>query len=201
MHVLHHAQQIQSRVADCLGHARAHPLAGFHAYGVALDAVVRQLPLLGREPPRRQREIGQQEGHDDRDAEGDGAFDDEQPPPALEAVCAVKSGKCRRGDQAREGDGEDVARVQDRYSGGHLLASVEHTQQKDCGSMCVSTIVEAMVRVQKLTRSGIEGCLKHAQEESSEHKPLVVVHGGHKTRGRGPCRHTGAHVQRGSDLL
>lgn len=55
------------------------------ADGVAHRALVGEGALLGREPARRQGLVGQDEEGQERDDEGDGALEDEEPAPARDA--------------------------------------------------------------------------------------------------------------------
>lgn len=58
VHVLHKAKQVETRIADGLCKTGARAFGGFDPDGVARDAVVRELALLGRQPARSQGEIG-----------------------------------------------------------------------------------------------------------------------------------------------
>lgn len=111
VHVLDEAEEPEARVPYGLLEARAGALALREADRVLDHAVVGELALLGLQPARRQRVVGQREYADDGDAEREAALDDEEPLPALHAVVAVDCVEDGGRDEAREGRGEDVARV------------------------------------------------------------------------------------------
>ena len=109
MDVLHEDEDPDLGVGDGLLQSGPDGSIGLHADRVAEHAVVRELPLLRSQPPRLQRRIGQREASPNGKHQGDGTLDDEEPAPALEAHSPIETAEDARGNQAREGRGEDVA--------------------------------------------------------------------------------------------
>lgn len=73
VHVLHEYKQVEARVAQRLHEAGLCALALGEADGVALDAVVGELALLGGEPAGGEGRVGEDEDADDCDADCDDA--------------------------------------------------------------------------------------------------------------------------------
>lgn len=121
----HQGKQPRAVIGNGLPQPRHRARARPPARDVALDARVRELPLCGREPPCVERRVGQEEDPQHGDEDGDDALDQEEPAPALPAVRAVEAGEDACGDEAREGAGEHVARIEDRHARGYFFARVE----------------------------------------------------------------------------
>lgn len=176
MHVLHENKQIETRVPKSLRKTGPHSLAGLQANSVPLDTVMRQLTLLGRQPLCRQRLVGQQEDANSRYANGNDSLDDEQPLPAMHAMFIIQRGKCRRSNQARKRDRENVTSVQNRHPRGNLFARVKQTQD--------------------VQRSRVKRRLDKAQEEAHQDQASVVLDQRCESRYTAPNRAAHRHVDR-----
>lgn len=179
MDVLHENKDPNFGVGDGLLQSRPDGSISLHADRVAEHAVVSKLPLLRGQPPRLQRRIGQREASSNGKHQCDGTLDDEEPAPALETHSPIETAEDARGDQAREGRGEDVARVEHADARGQLLAGVEDGQQ--------------------VQGARVEGRLHDTEEEARQHHSDVVLGQCGERGHNGPADHEGAHPPRGAD--
>jgi hypothetical protein len=121
---LHKNKNPDFGIFECFKQSRPHGDVLSDADGVASHAVVGELTLLGGQPPGLEGLIRQQEASSDCDNEGGNSLDNEEPPPAREAVLAVEL-EDSESDETGEGGCENIAGVEDADSGGNLFAGVE----------------------------------------------------------------------------
>lgn len=128
MHILHEDQQVKSWVSQSLHETSLDTSALFQANSIPLYAIVRQLSLLGSQPPRRQRLIRQQESTNDRHAHCDDTLNDKQPLPSMHSVLVVQRRKRSSGDEPSKRHSKDIPGIQDRNSCSYLFTRIKHAQ-------------------------------------------------------------------------
>lgn len=169
VHMRHKRKYPHHRILNRLLQPLDRPRLALIPRRVELHATVRQVALLLRQPPRRAREIRQQEKPHDGDDKRHGALEDEEPAPARDAGDVVEPVVDARGDEARERRGEDVARVEHGDARGHLLARVEDGEQ--------------------VHGARVVGRLGDAEEEAREEEADEVARHGGEAADDGPEHH------------
>ena len=125
VHVLHEGEEPQFRVLGCLFETGEWRRGCLATDGIALDAVVGELPFFFAEPAGVKWGVGERESSANGDEEGCNSLDDEEPAPACEAGGTIKTGEDAKGDEASEGGREDVPGIKNGDASSNLFARVE----------------------------------------------------------------------------
>lgn len=167
----HSAEEPHRRVAG--GLLETLRSAGFTLVGdgIELHSVVGEVPLVLREPPSGQGEVGQQEKAGNCDDKCDSALEDEEPLPACNAGDVIHAVEDAGSDEAGKGSSQNVTSVENRDSGSDLLTRVEDGED--------------------VNGAGVIGRFCEPQEEASEEEAFEVLGHSRESAHNSPEHHHG----------